>query len=123
MHKNILYILLISYTSMLCKPLLPYVVDTVEHILLYNQHLATVHVENGEMHVHKEAVDAGADQQDDQPNTTIKKSSTSWDHLAPSFANSYTPSFIKIALNQHLPISSYYTFSFSDYPPPRLFFI
>jgi hypothetical protein len=123
MNKNILYILLFSYTSMLCKPILPYVVDTLEHILLYDQHIATVHVENGKMHVHKEAVDAGADLKDDQPSTSVKKSYSSWDHLPPVFTNCYIPTFIEIALNQYLPISSYPIFSFSDYPPPRLFFI
>jgi len=123
MKKSILYLLLFSYTSMLCKPILPYIADGIEHVLLYDQHVATVHIENGKMHVHKEAVEAGADQSDDQPSTTIKKNRNGSEHLSPTHVENYHRQFRKIVLNQHVFISHYHTVPFPDYPPPRWYFI
>ena len=37
------------------KPAIPYVSDAVSHVLWYNEHMATVHLENGKYHVHKES--------------------------------------------------------------------
>lgn len=123
MNKNILYILLFSYTAMLCKPVLPYVVDALEHVLFYKQHIATVHIEDGKMHVHKEAVDAGADNNDQEPSTAVKKSSVSWDHILPIGLYNYLPTLIETDFDQRPYIASYHIFSFSDYPPPRFYFI
>lgn len=123
MNKNILYILLFSYTAMLCKPVLPYVADALEHLLFYNQHVATVHIENGKIHVHKEAVDAGTANNDQESTTSVKKSSVSWDHILPISPYKYLLTHITTVFNKLPYIASYHIFSFSDYPPPRLYFI
>ena len=57
MKKIILHIALLSYTLVILKPALPYVSDFVGHVFFYTQHMATVHIENGKMHIHKEIVD------------------------------------------------------------------
>ena len=36
------------------KPVSPFIADTVEHILNYTKHMATVHYENGKYHLHTE---------------------------------------------------------------------
>ena len=54
MRKALLYLLLFSYTCIICKPMLPALSDGLAHIFWYSQHMATVHYENGRYHVHNE---------------------------------------------------------------------
>ena len=54
MKKGLLYIVMISYAIVIIKPALPYVSDFIGHVLFYQQHLATVHFENGKYHLHNE---------------------------------------------------------------------
>ena len=54
MKKVLLYLLLFSYTCIICKPVLPALSDGLAHIFWYSQHMATVHYENGRYHVHNE---------------------------------------------------------------------
>lgn len=85
MKKGILYILLFTYASMVAKPLLPYVADAISHTLFYNDHMSTVHFENGRFHVHNEAIDAAKETNDASKTTAVKKESN-WDHII-----SFTP--------------------------------
>ncbi len=50
------YIMVLVFALVMLKPVMPYISDTVAHVFWYSQHMATVHYENGEYHVHKEAV-------------------------------------------------------------------
>ncbi len=54
MKKLLLHIILFSYAIVLFKPAFPYLNDIIAHALFYQQHMATVHFENGKYHVHKE---------------------------------------------------------------------
>lgn len=82
MKKTALYILLFAYTTAMLKPMSPYIADTIAHIFYYSQHLATVHYENGKLHVHKEII---ANAKKDEPAKEIpssKKESSANDHIA-----------------------------------------
>ena len=52
MKKALIYILLFSYTFMLLRPTVPLIADALAHTFWYSQHMATVHFENGQYHVH-----------------------------------------------------------------------
>ena len=59
--------------------MLPYIADAINHALYYNDHMASVHFENGRLHVHKEAIDAAKETSDASKTTTVKKE-TNWEH-------------------------------------------
>jgi hypothetical protein len=80
MKKGILYIVLLTYASMMSKPVLPYVADVINHALFYNDHMAKVHFEDGKFHVHEEAMDAARESNEASKNTVPKKE-TNWDHI------------------------------------------
>ncbi len=54
MQKLLLHIILFSYAIVMFKPAFPYLNDVIAHALFLQQHMATVHFENGKYHVHAE---------------------------------------------------------------------
>jgi hypothetical protein len=119
MKKAILYLLLLTYSTNLLKPVLPYVADTFSHIFWYSKHMATVHYENGNYHVHMEALNAA--KKTDSPNSSNpgKTETTFSEHIITRIEYIFHPVDI---------VPSYFTlvspnlsdrFSVGDYPPPR----
>lgn len=64
----------------MCKPLLPYVRDGIAHIFFYAQHMATVHYENGKLHVHKEVMDNAKQEASQKELPSAKKENATGDH-------------------------------------------
>jgi hypothetical protein len=58
MKKGLLYLVIFSYATIMLKPVLPFMTDIVAHTFWYSQHMATVHFENGQYHVHTESIEA-----------------------------------------------------------------
>lgn len=54
MKKQVATLLLICYAALLLRPLGPVVTDVFAHIFWNSEHMATVHYENGQYHVHVE---------------------------------------------------------------------
>lgn len=80
MQKYLLYIVLFTYTSMMFKPVMPYLTDVVAHTLFYESHISTVHYEDGKLHVHKQVLkETENDQKSDKP-LQLKKDSPQNDH-------------------------------------------
>lgn len=119
MKRLILHIVLLNYTLVMLKPALPYVSDLVGHIFFYTQHMATVHVEDGKMHIHKEIVDNAKKAASQKEIPAAKKDNTAHDHLGQLTDDS----------GQHLSLSNInpvsltpglaYIYLFTHYPPPR----
>ncbi len=82
MKKAALYFLLFSYAMVILKPVTPYVSDAVAHIFYYSQHMATVHYENGKMHVHKEIVNNSKEDQPAKETPASKKDNSTTDHIS-----------------------------------------
>ena len=78
MKKLLLHIILISYTALLFKPVMPCVNDFAGHIFFYAKHIATVHEENGRFHVHLEAANNVNEQNNKEASTpsSSKKDNT-----------------------------------------------
>ena len=120
MKKLLLYIVLISYAIVMVKPALPYVSDFIWHVLFYKQHLATVHFENGQYHVHKEVAKNAKDENSNQRSFPEKKKTGS--------AYEYTvtaKSFLLIApkssiiFSVHLSEHNIPPYLANNYPPPK----
>jgi hypothetical protein len=96
MKKLSLHIILISYTALLFKPVMPFVNDFVGHVFFYTKHLATVHEENGRFHVHLEAAKNSSEENNKEGNTpsSSKKDNSVTEHCffisndEPVFGNS-----------------------------------
>jgi hypothetical protein len=119
MRRIILHIVLLSYTVVILKPVLPYVSDLVNHVFFYTQHMATVHIENGKMHVHKEIVDHAKKTASQKEIPASKKENTTVDHISFLQKEPITIS----ALNRviQIPVSAALQHNYlpGDYPPPR----
>lgn len=82
MKKIALYIVLLSYSLVIIKPVSPYFSDAVAHIFYYTQHMATVHYEDGSFHVHKEVMEKSAQSEKQQEVPASKKNNSGTDHLS-----------------------------------------
>ena len=120
MKKAALYILLLSYTMVMLKPVTPYISDLVAHVFYYSKHMATVHYENGKLHVHKEIVDNAKKNEPGKESTSSKKDNSTNDHI--SFFKNDTRQEENVAINHIIPRSSSLPCNdpLADYPPPRI---
>ena len=83
MKKAAAYIFLVVYAIMLLKPVTPIISDTIAHALFYSQHMATVHFENGKMHVHKEIMKRAGEENSSTNQGLIKKSQATDEYVSP----------------------------------------
>lgn len=101
------------------KPAFPYVSDVVAHIFYYTQHMATVHVENGKMHIHKEIVDNAKKEASQKELPSAKKDKPANDHISLQQKEPIPGTGLK-KLYQIPPASTLlYNYLPGDYPPPR----
>jgi hypothetical protein len=85
MKKALLYLLLFAYSTIVLKPVLPTISDTLAHIFWYSEHMATVHYEHGKYHVHLEYTEA-AKKGYPEKNNTLKEDESISIHLSPVYA-------------------------------------
>lgn len=119
MKRIALYIILFSYTTVMLKPVSPYISDVVAHIFNYTQHMATVHYKNGNFHVHREVMDNAKKTGSQKELPSLKKENTANDHISvtqvklvhsPTINTGH--SFIQASPLLQNCLSA-------DYPPPR----
>ena len=119
MKKLILHIVLLSYTVVMLKPVLPYVSDFIGHVFFYTQHMATVHVVNGKMHIHKEITDYAKKDASQKQLPSSKKENSANDHISLQQKKSIPGPNLK-KLFQITPASALlYNYLPCEYPPPR----
>ena len=120
MKKLILHIVLLSYTLVMIKPALPYVSDFVGHAFFYTQHMATVHIKNGKMHIHKEIVDNAKKEASQKELPSSKKQNSVNDHISLQ----QKELSINFDLKKSNPFSATTAliniFLPGEYPPPRV---
>lgn len=120
MKKAALYLLLFSYAMVIVKPVAPYVSDAVAHIFYYSQHMATVHYENGKMHVHQEIADNAKKEQPTKEIPSAKKENAANDHICLQQKQSVQ----SLSVMQSYPIPSasglLNLYLSGEYPPPRV---
>lgn len=119
MNKLLLYLLLFSYTTVIVKPVLPTISDTIAHIFWYSQHMATVHYEHGQYHVHIEYADAAKKGYPEKNNTQKEDDSVNF-HLSSEYSHTFAAYFF--AENRFILYSSALADMYisSNYPPPKI---
>ena len=120
MKKALLYLLLFSYTSLVLKPVLPFITDTVAHIFWYSEHIATVHYEKGKYHVHYESLAEAKKNSPEKSIPVTKTETASSEHFMNTsrYDFSYQP-----LLSLHFSNPSFYlphTWLANSYPPPKM---
>ena len=120
MKKPILYIVLLSYTVVILKPALPYVSDFIGHVFFYAQHMATVHIENGKMHIHKEIMDNAKKAASQKELPSSKKENSANDHISLQQKESIPGSGLKKLFQLPAASTLLYNYLPGDYPPPRV---
>lgn len=81
MKKLVLYFLLFTYSTVMLKPVIPYVADLTAHLLFFKDHMLTVHAHNGKFHVHKEMAEAEKNDQTNNNTGNSKKEIPIYDHI------------------------------------------
>ena len=121
MKKLLLSILLMCYTIVMFKPVLPFIADCISHAFFYTQHMATVHYENGKYHVHYEAA---KNVKEDATGKTASSSSSKKDTAPTEYisATLFADFIIHYFSNTHSFTNSPSLMSGitnNNYPPPR----
>lgn len=120
MKKAALYLLLFSYAVVILKPVTPYVSDAVAHIFYYSQHMATVHYENGKMHVHREIVNNAKKEQPAKETPASKKENTTTDHISLQPQQCMQGLAVIRSYQISPPFNLCNNFLAAAYPPPRV---
>ena len=120
MKKAILYLLLFSYTTIVLKPVLPFITDAVAHIFWYSEHIATVHYEKGKYHVHYESM-AAAKKTDSQKSVPVSKTETAFsEHFMNTSRFVFSSQPLLPAHFSNLSCTLQYTWLANSYPPPKV---
>ena len=121
MKKGLLYIVLFSYAIVIIKPALPYVSDFIGHALFYQQHLATVHFENGKYHLHKEVAKNIKEENSGKNSLPEKKKITTEEYTKGSSKDtSISISLLVIDYAAYLQQNIYSPYLPCNYQPPRV---
>ena len=120
MKKLLLHIILFSYAIVIFKPALPYLMDAVNHLVFFKQHMATVHLENGKYHLHAEVSKNAKEDNTAKNLPSFKKENTSTDH---AFFTTKTDEVIAITIGNDFTMLANDNLAAAnvqhDYPPPR----
>ena len=120
--KFVTRLVMISYASLLLKPVMPILVDNMAHALWAKQHYQVMHKHGGKNHVHKEMQKIAKEDAGGSSEAKHKVQSDTTPHLA---ATSPAYSAGKQAHHSLLIYAEYacsypVTESLPDYPPPRV---
>lgn len=103
MKKLFIYILLFFYVAVQLKPLTVVVQDVLAHTFFKASHMATIHFENGQYHLHAELKDIS-----EKNNSTPSEKAPSSQKTNDSVSSHTTPEFI-FQLNKQVLLSQYLT--------------
>ncbi len=123
MKKVFIYITLFLYVTVQLKPFIVIVQDMVAHTFYKVQHMATVHYENGQYHLHTELnTIAKEDEKKSRQNapSSVKSDETISAHVKEefNFKIQYKQSTSLIAFSQKQDVIS--PFIKKSIPPPRI---
>ncbi len=72
MMKRLTWLVLIAYSLLLVKPVVPIAMDVLAHTFWEQQHLLTVHEINGKFHLHNELVRSSHQSEKDKQSASSK---------------------------------------------------
>ena len=119
MRKGILYLFLITYSTVMFKPVLPYVTDLAAHLLFFKDHIQTVHAHHGKFHAHAAVTEGAKNDQSEKSTRNVKKVNVGSDHIITETCLIPIQQFFKIHLYS-ISIAALNRNIHHDYPPPRV---
>lgn len=119
MKKLLPYLLICLYSTIMLKPVMPYITDGVAHILNFQGHMATVHAHQGKYHVHTEVAEAAKNDNSEKSTNTLKKVTSENEHIIVD--KDCVPDSLYKARKYFtaLPITAISIYLNNDFPPPR----
>ena len=118
MRKISLYLFLFTYTTVMFKPVIPFVTDCIAHLLFYKDHILTVHAHYGKFHVHAAIAEEAKNDQSEKNTNNLKKENQINEHII--YEACRVPA-LKVPL-KYYNFQSVHSMNMSivhDYPPPR----
>jgi len=117
--KRIAWLILVAYTLLIFKPVMPVVIDVLAHTFWEQQHLLTVHEVNGKFHVHNELVNASHQSEKDKQSASGKYITD--EYFPETRSVIYAPQELYTDIDIFLFYSPFYPFSIRDIdnPPPE----
>ena len=119
MKKEISYILLLLYATVMLKPMMPTIIDGMAHLFWYSHHIATVHYEHGSLHVHYDYLQAAKKESGDKSTALPKPDTNSTEHLGIKPIHALPPARQDIIYYQYQPSNLSTPDTHRDYPPPE----
>ena len=119
MKKLLPYVLICLYSTMMLKPVMPYISDAVAHILNFQGHMATVHVHHGKYHVHTEVAEAAKNDSSEKGTNTLKKDASEYEHIVVARDCVLHPLYEACKYFTALPMTAISIYLNNDFPPPR----
>ena len=120
MKMAIIYLLLLNYSTIMLKPVMPYATDAIAHLLFYHEHITTVHFANGQLHAHKESFEASKKTAPENNTGNDKKTTIESEHILNTTLYDFSIPYI---IQNHFSSLSFNVKSIilsSDSPPPKV---
>ncbi len=116
------YYLLLLYSTVILKPLIPIAEDSVEHCFAEAYHIATVHAKYGNNHLEKEVADTNDSNNNSNTKNTLKEDDASLIHIGILMAENICRKNISNKISYILtPTSSIQKITLSKiFPPPKI---
>jgi len=121
LRRNITWLVLVSYTLLMFRPVMPVVMDKLAHTFWEQQHMLVVHEVNGKFHVHNELVKATHQSEKDKQSVAGKYQVEECITVAaPALP---VAGAAEVCKNKYPVLKCFYSFCAADLevPPPRLF--
>ncbi len=120
MKKLLPYLLICLYASSMIKPVMPYIIDGLSHILNFQGHMATVHAHYGKYHAHTEVAKTAKNDNSEKNANTLKKDASEKEYIG---IDEGCVSRFQFEANKYktaLPMGTISIYLTNDYPPPRV---
>jgi len=117
--RKITWLVIISYTLLMFKPVMPIVMDVLAHTFWEQRHLMTVHEVHGKFHVHYELINASHQSDKDKSATNNKFQAEEYLPVTANIVHKPVTYFPEKAIYRCY--SCFYSFFSSgiDNPPPE----
>lgn len=119
MKQIALYFVLFSYCIVMVKPVSPYLKDACEHVFNYTQHMAIVHYENGQYHVHQEVAENEKKEASQKQMPASKKDNSTNDHISIQQKEASTAFLFQSSFTTEPAANLLHNYLAGQYPPPR----
>lgn len=121
MKRAFTFILLLTYSTIMLKPALPFIKDAAAHILFFEEHMATVHAHNGKFHAHLEMKEAEKNEKNQQStNGILKKEVAAPAHIIPEIIDLSAPKESSATCFEVITAKPAGIFLALNYPPPKI---